>query len=133
MTLRAATDRLADEGHKCVTGFYCADIRARLVRTACTIHLARCDAGKPYTRAFLAPYRAVTIPNPYGRANELLTCWYDRHLRRDEDADKHFLQPARERDHIIIVDECPHAFLINRQLESGVSFVIGVEESIPYG
>ena len=82
MAIGTASFWLAEKIDERVPGLLSAGIRTRLVIPACTIQLTRCDAGKPYTRAFLARYRAVTIPNPYGRANELLTCWYDRYLRR---------------------------------------------------
>jgi hypothetical protein len=77
MTLRTSADWLADERYKRIAGILRMHVRARLVRTAGAVDLARRDARKAHTRPFGAPYRTVTIPYARGRAVEALAGWHD--------------------------------------------------------
>ena len=86
MTMRTAADRLPNQGGQNVARVLCRRLRARLVRSAGSVHLTRCNAREADARTLRTPDRAVAVPNVRRRAAEGLSGWDDCHREEQQNA-----------------------------------------------
>lgn len=63
MTLRAATDRAAQEQNEAIPSLYSGGSRAGMAEAAASVHLPRRDAGEADPRPFRTPDRPVSVPD----------------------------------------------------------------------
>lgn len=67
----------ADQVDQCVARHHRIGCRAGVTIGTGAVKLARCNAGEPNTRTFLAPYRSIAVPHGFGGAGESLAGRHD--------------------------------------------------------
>lgn len=67
----------ADQVDQCVARHNCISGGAGVTIGTGAVELARCNAGEPDTRTFLAPYRPIAVPHGFGGAGESLAGRHD--------------------------------------------------------
>lgn len=65
-------DGSANQVDQCVARDNCISGGAGVTIGTRAVELARCNAGEPDTRTFLAPYRPIAVPHGFGGAGESL-------------------------------------------------------------
>ena len=67
----------ADQVDQCVARHHRIGCGAGVTIGTGAIELARCNAGEPDARTFLAPYRPIAVPHGFGGAGESLAGRHD--------------------------------------------------------
>ena len=77
MTVAGLPIRFTDKADESRARYEGIDRRAGMTGRAGAVHLARCDSSYTHSRAFLAPDRAIAIPDGDGGAVKGLPGWDD--------------------------------------------------------